>query len=280
MDLSTGVAAHFYYLGTFVAPFILFQMFAGGGLRDAWRDLGYVAETSPKCGTAQRFSLARVGIASSVLFMPMSKGVLRGFSGVCSQCPGKCELQATGYAAIEADAKTPLDKLIAETNRFTTSRSGVTQPEKYMRDQKARSVEENEAIDAVAEALARPGLVTSMGIVDVVKSTFGGAIALWVVTLVEYGFMSGLMGKSDAADGKFLDDWMGTLFLVSACVSFAVVIFGLGIWARAIRLLVARFGTDNFNRTSTLRKAGVMVLGLGVGLAILGFVQVLDRFGF
>lgn len=149
-----------------------------------------------------------------------------------------------------------------------------------MRDQKARSVEENEAIDAVAEALAQPGLMTSMGVFDVLKSTIGGALALWLVTLLEYGFISGLMGTTDAADNKFLDDWMGTLFLVSACVSFGVVLFGLGIWARAIRLLVARFGTENFNRTSTLRKAGVMVLGLGVGLAILGFVQVLDRFGF
>lgn len=86
MDLSTGVAVHFYYLGMFVAPFILFQMFAGG-LRDAWRDLGYVAETTPKCGTAQRFSLARVGIASSVLFMPMSKGVLRDSPASAASAP-------------------------------------------------------------------------------------------------------------------------------------------------------------------------------------------------
>ncbi len=116
MDIGTAIAVQFYYLGMFFVPFLLFQMFVGGGLRNSRHSLGFVAEDCPQCKTARCFSIARVGIANSILFTPMSQGVLRGYAGVCKHCAGKYELQATDYAAIEADEKTPLDVLIAKTS--------------------------------------------------------------------------------------------------------------------------------------------------------------------
>ena len=113
MDSNSVLVLHMVFFLPIFLPLFL-------GLRTGWREtersLGFVAENCPKCETAQPFKLLRIGVANSVLSLPVTQGIFVGHWGTCRQCNGGIQLDANDYAAVEADGKAPLAVLIAKTN--------------------------------------------------------------------------------------------------------------------------------------------------------------------
>ncbi len=140
--------------------------------------------------------------------------------------------------------------------------------------------QQRDAPEAEPDISEPVGMITSMGAVDVLKSAFGGTLALAAVVFLEYGMVSGMLDTPKAVSDKFVDQWTVTILAVSFGVSFLVVVFGWGAWVRVIRFLVAKYGAERFDRTAGLRKAGVMVLLMMVGLGILALVHLLQKLGF
>jgi hypothetical protein len=93
---------------------ILFSLITGKKRTE--RELGYVAEVCPQCSTARSVKVSRVGLAHHLFYVALGRGELLGFSGQCQQCSSVFPVQAMDYAAIETNANTGLESLVARTN--------------------------------------------------------------------------------------------------------------------------------------------------------------------
>lgn len=91
-------------------------MFLIWGTKKVTRKLGFVGEICPRCRTVRSVKVNRVGLASHIFFVPVSRGRLLGFTGECQQCSGEFEVQPTDYPIFEKNKKTDLNSLVEKTN--------------------------------------------------------------------------------------------------------------------------------------------------------------------
>lgn len=86
------------------------------GTKKVERKLGFVGETCPRCRAVRSVKVSRIGLASHLFFVPVSRGRLLGFLGECQQCSGEFEVQPTDYSGFEKNKKAELNSLVTKTN--------------------------------------------------------------------------------------------------------------------------------------------------------------------
>ncbi len=89
-------------------------MFIVFGEKTARRKLGFVAEDCPKCDAIRPVRITRVGMSPHIFWLPLGKGRLIGYYGVCQQCGGELDIDPTDYAFLsrkKVDSLTDLQNL-------------------------------------------------------------------------------------------------------------------------------------------------------------------------
>ena len=83
-------------------------MFLVFGEKQYTKKMGFVAEHCPTCEAITPFKINRVGRTAHIFWLPLSKGHLIGYYGVCQQCAGEFDIEPTDYVSL---SRKHLDKL-------------------------------------------------------------------------------------------------------------------------------------------------------------------------
>ena len=90
-------------------------MFIVFGEKKAERKMGFVADRCPSCATIRPVRIHRVGMAPHIFWVPLGRGRLVGYYGVCQECGGEFDADPTDYVSL---IRKPVDSL-AELIRLT-----------------------------------------------------------------------------------------------------------------------------------------------------------------
>ena len=97
--------------------------------------MGFVAERCPACDTVRSFRIVRLGQTSHIFWLPLGKGRLIGYYGVCQQCAGEIDIEPTDYASICKRQPESLAELQTVTNPRLdpNNRDAVSSHERFRR---------------------------------------------------------------------------------------------------------------------------------------------------
>ena len=91
-------------------------MFIVFGEKKATRKLGFVAEQCPRCDAIRPARIIRVGMSPHIFWLPLSKGRLLGYFGVCQQCKHEFDADPTDYLSLSRKPGESLNDLQRQTN--------------------------------------------------------------------------------------------------------------------------------------------------------------------
>lgn len=75
-------------------------MFIVFGEKQTRRKMGFVAENCPSCHATRPVRIHRVGMSSHIFWVPLGKGRLIGYYGVCQQCKIDFDIDPTNYVSL------------------------------------------------------------------------------------------------------------------------------------------------------------------------------------
>ncbi|MBS0336689.1 MAG: FHA domain-containing protein [Proteobacteria bacterium] len=91
-------------------------MFLIWGEQNTEKKLGYVAEYCATCRDVRAVKVLRVGRTSHLFYVPLGRGRLLGYDGVCRRCELRFGVEITDYPAFEQDKNADLIELVRKTN--------------------------------------------------------------------------------------------------------------------------------------------------------------------
>ena len=91
-------------------------MFIVFGEKKATRTMGFVADHCPSCEGIQQVKILRLGMAPHIFWLPLGRGRLIGYYGVCQTCSGEFEADPTNYVSLAKKPARSLTQLVQETN--------------------------------------------------------------------------------------------------------------------------------------------------------------------
>jgi len=91
-------------------------MFIVFGEKKVLRKIGYVAERCPTCDSIQSVRIHRLGMAPHIFWLPLGRGRLAEYYGVCQQCSNELAIDPTDYLALAKKPADNLTNLLIETN--------------------------------------------------------------------------------------------------------------------------------------------------------------------
>lgn len=91
-------------------------MFIVFGEKQAIRKLGFVAEHCPVCDATRQVRINRVGMSPHIFWLPLGKGRLIGYYGVCQRCGDQFDIEPTDYVSLSRKAVDNLSDLQLVTN--------------------------------------------------------------------------------------------------------------------------------------------------------------------
>lgn len=91
-------------------------MFIVFGEKKATRRMGFVADRCPSCDAIQQVRIHRVGMAPHIFWIPLGKGRLIGYYGVCQECGSEFDADPTDYVSLVRKPVGSLAELVQATN--------------------------------------------------------------------------------------------------------------------------------------------------------------------
>ena len=91
-------------------------MFIVFGEKKATRRMGFVADRCPSCEGIQQVRILRLGMAPHIFWLPLGRGRLIGYYGVCQTCGSEFDADPTNYASLANKSTDSLAELVQETN--------------------------------------------------------------------------------------------------------------------------------------------------------------------
>ena len=80
------------------------------------KKMGFVAEHCPTCASVKPVRIIRLGQTSHIFWLPLGKGRLVGYYGICQECRGEFDIEPTDYAAMSRRHSGDLAELQSTTN--------------------------------------------------------------------------------------------------------------------------------------------------------------------
>ncbi len=91
-------------------------MFIVFGEKKATRKMGFVAEHCPSCQATRQVRILRLGMAPHVFWIPLGKGRLIGYYGVCQECGREFDADPTNYVSLTRKPAETLTEQLQATN--------------------------------------------------------------------------------------------------------------------------------------------------------------------
>ena len=91
-------------------------MFIVSGEKRAKRRMGFVADRCPSCESIQQVKIHRVGMAPHIFWLPLGKGRLIGYYGVCQECGSEFDVDPTDYVSLAKKSVGSMTDLLQVTN--------------------------------------------------------------------------------------------------------------------------------------------------------------------
>ena len=91
-------------------------MFIVFGEKKATRRMGFVAEHCPTCEGVQQVRVHRLGMSPHIFWLPLGKGRLMSYYGVCQKCGGEFDIDPTDYVSLAKKPGKSSTALLQETN--------------------------------------------------------------------------------------------------------------------------------------------------------------------
>ena len=86
------------------------------GEKKATRRMGFAAERCPSCEAIQPVRIHRLGMAPHIFWVPLGRGRLIDYYGVCQKCGGEIDIDPTDYVSLAKKPTDSLTDLVQETN--------------------------------------------------------------------------------------------------------------------------------------------------------------------
>jgi len=91
-------------------------MFIVFGEKKVTRKMGFVADRCPTCEAVQPVRVNRLGMAPHIFWLPLGRGRLIEYFGVCQECGGQFDIDPTDYVFLAKRPTDSLSDLMLETN--------------------------------------------------------------------------------------------------------------------------------------------------------------------
>ena len=91
-------------------------MFIVFGEKKAVRKMGFVADRCPSCETIRQVRIHRLGMSPHIFWLPLGRGRLLGYYGVCQECGGEFNVDPTDYVSLARKPTVSLTELVQATN--------------------------------------------------------------------------------------------------------------------------------------------------------------------
>lgn len=91
-------------------------MFIVFGEKKAERKMGFVADRCPSCEAIRQVRIHRLGMSPHIFWLPLGRGRLIGYYGVCQECGSEFDVDPTDYVALARKPVGSLTELLQATN--------------------------------------------------------------------------------------------------------------------------------------------------------------------